>query len=98
MSFSRVQHVSVLSGLKITNGTKNENRKWEDPEEAEVKKALWRKSSGLFCHPETKRDRKGEPLPREPHRRSPDEREGTAPSQDGGVSRHSVLERRPEQI
>ena len=53
-----------------------------------MKKALWRKSSGLFCHPETKRDKKGEPMPREPHRRSPDEREGTAPSQDGGVSRH----------
>ncbi|XP_025772487.1 zinc finger and SCAN domain-containing protein 32 [Puma concolor] len=65
--------------LEITNGTKNENQKWEDSEQAEVKKALWRKSSGLFCHPETKRDKKGEPMPREPHRRSPDEREGTTP-------------------
>ncbi|XP_064446380.1 LOW QUALITY PROTEIN: zinc finger and SCAN domain-containing protein 32 [Mirounga angustirostris] len=81
-SFSILPCLSVPSSLEIKNKTKTENQKWDDSGQAEVKKALWRKSSEIFWHPEPKRGQKGEPEPRGQHRRSPGERAGRPPSQD----------------
>uniref|UniRef100_A0A673UZB8 SCAN domain-containing protein 1 n=1 Tax=Suricata suricatta TaxID=37032 RepID=A0A673UZB8_SURSU len=75
---------SEPAGFSYENGPKKENQKWENSEQAEVEKALWRKSSDHFWSLESKRDGKDEPLPRGPCRHPPGECEGRALSQDMG--------------
>ncbi|XP_014648996.1 PREDICTED: zinc finger and SCAN domain-containing protein 32 [Ceratotherium simum simum] len=68
--------------FEIKNEIKKKNLKWNDSEEADMNKALQRKSSEVFWHSELKRGWKGEPMSRRQHRCSPGESEEKPPSQE----------------
>ncbi|MBV96881.1 Zinc finger and SCAN domain-containing protein 32, partial [Eschrichtius robustus] len=68
-------------GIEIKSGITNENRKWDDTEEAEMNKPFQRKSSEVFWHSELKRGWAGAPVSKRQRRCSPGESEEKPPSQ-----------------
>ncbi|KAF3818900.1 hypothetical protein GH733_012317 [Mirounga leonina] len=82
--------------LEIKNKTKTENQKWDDSGQAEVKKALWRKSSEIFWHPEPKRGQKvcwaeKGTQPKPSLSAAPDSLEETDPIYHSSFSAHSSM-------
>ncbi|KAJ8786579.1 hypothetical protein J1605_006068 [Eschrichtius robustus] len=67
--------------IEIKSGITNENRKWDDTEEAEMNKPFQRKSSEVFWHSELKRGWAGAPVSKRQRRCSPGESEEKPPSQ-----------------